>query len=224
MAKELPYFKFTVADWLTGDIVFESYQAQGLFINICAIYWQREGDLSLTDINKRFKNPVELSDLIDRFLTVENGFISISFLDEQFVDRKNQSEINSRNGKKGGRPKGAPTLENKPNANRTQSEDKAKQSNIEKKREEEEKNKRVNIKILEIENSQTWMEGIAMQNRINLKSIEHHLKNFLTTQLLKDEIDNRETKEIKSHFVSWVKIEIPKQVFTNSNHDSDGLL
>ena len=41
MAKNFPYFKFIASEWMTGDIVFESLSVQGLFINICALYWQR---------------------------------------------------------------------------------------------------------------------------------------------------------------------------------------
>lgn len=136
MAKELPYFKFTVADWLTGDIVFESFNVQGLFINICAIYWQRSGVVSVDDINKRFKNPPELAELTDRFISVIDGFISIKFLNEQFEERKHTSFQNSQNGSLGGRPKGVKTLKNKATAKRPLSEHKAKQSNIEKKRKE----------------------------------------------------------------------------------------
>lgn len=144
MAKELPYFKFSVADWLTGDIVYEDFNIQGLFINICAIYWQRNGILSIEDINKRYKNPIELSELSGRFFSLSDGFISIKFLDEQIEDRKRLSNTNSGNGKKGGRPKALVTLEEKANANRTLTEHKAKESNIEKKRKEK---KRINSKI-----------------------------------------------------------------------------
>lgn len=119
MAKGLPYFKFTPTEWLTGDICFESFEVQGLFINICALYWQRDGLVSLEDINKRYKKPTALDSLLDRFISVNNGFISISFLDEQLVDRNHISKTNSLNGSKGGRPK---TLDKKPNAKRTQSE------------------------------------------------------------------------------------------------------
>lgn len=139
MAKELPYFKFIVAEWLTGDIVYESFNIQGLFINICALYWQREGKLSLEDINKRYKNPKELKELTDRFFSVIDGFISIKFLDEQIIERKILSKTNSINGKKGGRPKELNLLVNKPTANQPLTEDKAKQSNIEKKRKEKNK-------------------------------------------------------------------------------------
>ena len=32
MAKELPYFRFTAAEWLNDDISLESYELKGLFI------------------------------------------------------------------------------------------------------------------------------------------------------------------------------------------------
>lgn len=100
MAKNFPYFKFTVSEWMTGDIVFESLSTQGLFINICALYWQRDGNLSIEDINKRYKNPVELLNLINTFVEVENDIISIKFLDEQLIDANHVSKVNSANGKK----------------------------------------------------------------------------------------------------------------------------
>lgn len=145
MERELPYFKFTVAKWLTGGIVFEPLNIQGLFINICALYWQKKGKLALEDINRRYKNPPELQQLTDRFISVNDGFISISFLDDQFEDRKQLSTTNSKNGKKGGRPKAPSIVENKPTANRPLTDRKANESNIEKKREE--KNKNVERKI-----------------------------------------------------------------------------
>jgi len=105
MAKGFPYFKFVVTEWLTGDIVFEDFAVQGLFINICAIYWQRGGKLTVDDVNRRYKTPKELPELIDRFLTVTDGFISIKFLDEQMDDASYISSVNTENGQKGGRPK-----------------------------------------------------------------------------------------------------------------------
>lgn len=135
MAKELPYFKFTVADWLTGDIVYERFELQGLFINICALYWQRNGLLTIDDLIKRYKTEL-ITELSGRFFSVNDGFISIKFLDEQFSERKNKSIVNSKNGSLGGRPKQLKTLRKKANANRTQSEHKANESNIEKKRKE----------------------------------------------------------------------------------------
>lgn len=105
MAKNFPYFKFIVTEWMTGDIVFEDFEVQGLFINICALYWQRDGVLSIDEINKRYKKPARLTDLIDHFIIVNDGLISIDFLDEQLKDANHVSKVNSENGSKGGRKK-----------------------------------------------------------------------------------------------------------------------
>lgn len=101
MAKNFPYFKFIATEWLTGDIVYEDFESQGLFINICALYWQRDGKLSIEDINRRYKNENIIQSLSGRFFSVSDGFVSISFLDEQLVDANHISKVNSENGKKG---------------------------------------------------------------------------------------------------------------------------
>lgn len=113
MAKNFPYFKFTVSEWMTGDIVFEDFATQGLFINICALYWQRDGNLTMMDIVKRYKNPKELNALKGKFIIQKGKKISIKFLDEQLIDANHISKINSINGSLGGRPKKS---ENKPTA------------------------------------------------------------------------------------------------------------
>ena len=105
MAKNFPYFKFIATEWLTGNIVFEPLNVQGLFINICALYWQRDGKLTLEDIKMRYNSPIELTKLTDRFFSVNDGFISLSFLDEQLIQADHISKTNSENGKLGGRPK-----------------------------------------------------------------------------------------------------------------------
>lgn len=101
MAKNLPYFKFIATEWLTGDIVFESFEAQGLFINICALYWQRDGKLYLSDLEKRFGKATAYHSLIGRFIYESEGLITIPFLDEQLEERTQRSEQNSINGKLG---------------------------------------------------------------------------------------------------------------------------
>lgn len=104
MAKNFHYFKFIATEWLTGDIVFEDFELQGIFINICAIYWHRDGEITLTEIKKRFKTE-RIAELTDRFISVSEDFISIKFLDEQLRDVGHVSKVNSENGKLGGRPK-----------------------------------------------------------------------------------------------------------------------
>ena len=52
--KELPYFKFDVAEWLQGDITLCNLETQGLFINICAYYWSRHCNVAYSIIKLRF--------------------------------------------------------------------------------------------------------------------------------------------------------------------------
>ncbi len=119
---------------MLGEISYEPLNVQGLFINICALYWQRDGKLSVEEINKRYKALDELTELTDRFISVSDGFISVKFLDEQLSDAGHVSKVNSKNGSKGGRPKGSKTLgnteekENKPTALLSLNEIKAKKS------------------------------------------------------------------------------------------------
>jgi hypothetical protein len=110
MAKNFPFFKFYATEWLTGNIVFEPLAVQGLFVNICALYWQRDGELTVDDINRRYKFPEELNDLLGRFISVEEGVVSINFLDEQLVEVEHISKVNSINGKKGALAKQAKTV------------------------------------------------------------------------------------------------------------------
>lgn len=128
MATGLHYFKFEPKEWLTGDIVYESLEVQGLFINICAVYWDRNGQLTIEEIEKRYKQATALDSLKGRFIIVNDGVISIAFLDEQLIDRKHISKVNSTNGKLGGAAK---RQGKRTNAKRTLSETKAKSSQLE---------------------------------------------------------------------------------------------
>lgn len=142
MAKNFPYFKFIATDWLTGDIVFESLSAQGLFINICAIYWQRDGVLTIEEVNKRYKSPNELKELSESFLNIKDGFINIQFLDEQLINANHKSKVNAENGAKGG-------LKKKANAKRTLTK---RLANFSKEEEEQEREKEINKKKEEFYN------------------------------------------------------------------------
>lgn len=113
MAKNFPYFKFTATEWLTGDIVYESFELQGLFINVCALYWQRDGNLTIQDLIKRYKNESLIKELVDRYILIIDENISIKFLDEQLIEANHISKVNSENGKKGAEAK-----RNKANAKR----------------------------------------------------------------------------------------------------------
>jgi len=127
MAKELPYFKFYVNDWINGDITLETYELQGLFINVCGYYWSKDCELSLNNLLKKFREvKADIQILIDcGVIKIDNGIVRISFLNEQLQSKEVQIITNRRNGSLGGRPRKEETKE-KPNGlnfdNRNESE------------------------------------------------------------------------------------------------------
>ena len=107
MAKELPYFQFEPAEYLTGDISFCSLEAQGLFTLLCSYYWQRSCKLTKSQFLMRLNHEKELNELIKfNIISVENNDIKIKFLDLQLDNATSRSKLNSANGRKGGAKKG----------------------------------------------------------------------------------------------------------------------
>ena len=83
MSKELPYFKFEPAAYLSGDITICSHEAQGVYINLCCLYWQNDCKLGLSKALRRFKQGL-IDELIEESVVkvVEDQLV-INFLDEQ---------------------------------------------------------------------------------------------------------------------------------------------
>jgi len=99
MAKELPYFQFEPAEYLTKNISFCSLSAQGLFINICSYYWQRGCKITKEQVLKRLNYPNELEELIQEgIIDVKDDFIIIKFLDNQLNNVKSKKEDKSTKG------------------------------------------------------------------------------------------------------------------------------
>ena len=115
MAKRMPYFKFFCSEWNDGDIVFEDYETQGVFINICSLYWSRECNLTKRALERKFPNN------LNNILTLQNenilvidseDLVIIRFLDQEAKEKDGRSSTSATNGAKGGRPK----KPNKPNS------------------------------------------------------------------------------------------------------------
>lgn len=103
MAKELPFFKFNVSEWLTGDISFEDYDVQGLFIRVCCEYWNRSNKLTIKEAKKRTRTTKEIDYLITKgFISRKFNDISIKFLDEERFNIEAKSLKLSIAGRKGG--------------------------------------------------------------------------------------------------------------------------
>ncbi len=98
MAKELPYFKFEPSQWENGTIQMCSFEAQGVFISLCSMYWQRLGELPYKlAVGKICKgNATALDSLIeDEIIKVIDGDICIDFLNEQLSEFESTSKVNS---------------------------------------------------------------------------------------------------------------------------------
>lgn len=98
MSKELPYFKFFSAEWISGDVTLEDYETQGMFINLCALYWQKDCNLSI----KQTKRLHGLNlDALSNLIEIDGDRIVIEFLDEQYKEFDKNHRRNVENGKKG---------------------------------------------------------------------------------------------------------------------------
>lgn len=86
MAKELPYFKFFVSEWILGRIYDYPDKVQGAFLVAICHYWNKNCNYNSVDFErkigkKRFNLLTEL-----KFIEVENETVYISFLDEQYSE------------------------------------------------------------------------------------------------------------------------------------------
>jgi hypothetical protein len=105
MSKELPYFKFFPAEWITGNITLCSIEAQGLFINLCSYYWVKDCSICLANAKQRFSGAENLFEqLINNKIIVINDDdkIIIKFLDEQMCEFVDIVAKRSRAGRLGG--------------------------------------------------------------------------------------------------------------------------
>lgn len=86
MAKELPYFKFNVSEWILGRISDQSDKVQGAFILAICHYWHKKCDYFIVDFKKKLgKNRYDLL-LNLKFIEEENDKVFIDFLDEQYEE------------------------------------------------------------------------------------------------------------------------------------------
>lgn len=221
MAKELPYFKFEPAEYLTKDISFCSLSAQGLFINICSYYWQRNCKITKSQLLKRLNFEDEFDELINEGIidiVGEEKFIIIKFLDNQLTSVEEKSKINFINGSKGGRPKKNPIeTETKPNQNQNESEtkgireDKIRLDNI------------TTIEVIAFDDAfniclfdEQWKEDIERLFKIDRTKIQYALQEFKLHCGTTGENKPKSLNQFKKHFTNWVRVKKQYQVKTEN--------
>ena len=100
MSKELPYFKFFSDQWLGKKITLEPYELQGVFINVCAIYWANDCDIKIATLQKRYGEAIDLL-ISEGYIKSKDGIAKISFLDSQWNERHKIHKELSNSGKAG---------------------------------------------------------------------------------------------------------------------------
>jgi hypothetical protein len=109
MAKELPYFRFTVQDWQNKDISLESYELKGLFIDVCGFYWINDCNTTLTILKKKFSNATILLDELVKLDIIKHekkhDKIEIDFLNKQYDLLSEKRKLRQSAGSKGGNAK-----------------------------------------------------------------------------------------------------------------------
>lgn len=102
MAELLSYFKFIPSHYMSGQIQFCAYDVQGLYMNVCCFYWQRECLMTKEELFRKYKEHGLLQELIDEdIIKIESGNVVIEFLIEQFEPLRLQHLKLSEGGRKG---------------------------------------------------------------------------------------------------------------------------
>lgn len=200
MAKDLPYFKFFCSEWSDGDITLEDYETQGVFINVCAYYWSKEGNVSYDNLLKKFRHAkkivIELTK--NNFIKVKekDNSIYIGFLDEQFKERKSLSKKNADNARKRWGSK-----EERPHSDRNTTASHSQCQNDAIKRREEKKRKEK--KREDLLNNFSWIDDVAKRKSLDVERVKIYLGTFVDDLIAKDDFD-KEIREVKRHFVNWL--------------------
>ena len=103
MAKELPYYRITCQEWQNGHISTMSDSCKGVFADICPYYWVQNCQVTFEMLSEKFKTkPKTIQKLIKReVIKVQNGVVSISFLNKQMAELNKNNKYFSDMGKLG---------------------------------------------------------------------------------------------------------------------------
>jgi len=130
--KQLPWFKFSPADWMMGRISRQSCEVQVAFLRLCCIYWNAECVMTYEHAELEADGYLEKLIALKMVEVYEDG-IGIKFLDIQFSEGKQKREKMSNAGKV--------SAERRMNKMATNVQHSLNESSIEKRREEKNKSR-----------------------------------------------------------------------------------
>jgi hypothetical protein len=106
LAKELPYFRFYVSEWLNDDISFLPYNVKGVFADVCSLYWFKDCSITKAMLEQRLNDAKdELEQLYSMgIIKLDDDMqeIRINFLDEQYDVLSDKRKKRVEAGRKGG--------------------------------------------------------------------------------------------------------------------------
>lgn len=213
MAKEIPYFKFFTGEWANGEITAESYEVQGVFINICSLYWNKEGSLKLNFVRKKFKANEAIDQLLEsEIIKLEGDYLRIGFLDEQLSECESIRLRNSKAGK-------ASASKRKSNTRSTPVEHPLNTPSTNKRREDKEKIREDNSKEEKVlkKFDETSFTNTEMRLKTSKENIRIKLQEFLEIEKLTPQFKNKQEGEILKHFRNWLNYNKPKEVNIKDN-------
>ena len=227
MAKDLPYFKFFCSEWSDGDITLESYEFQGVFINICSYYWSNECNVKYKKLLKKFRGFEDIiSNLMDEniFKLNEDDTICISFLDEQQNERSEKSKMKSKGGKASAE---ARKLKKQQTVNTTLTENQHVLNSCSTETQVLREDKIKEDKIVLKENPNKFKEVLKKFDESNFENTERTLKTnkenirikleeFLEVEMLTPTFTNKPLGEVIKHFRNWLNYNKPKEVLIKS--------
>lgn len=219
MAKGLPYFQFEPSEWENGNIQTCTREEKGLFIDLCAMYWARLGDLPYKLALQKLcaGNATALRSLCDSKIIEEiEGNIHIKFLDIQLDERGAISKKNSKIAKdawaKRKKDKGFNAT-----ALRTQSERNTNAMPIEENRIEENNFKNdFSEKIIEL-GKYVFKDSFAVNRAIttystSLSNLKESFLNFLMSEKYHEkELNELAMSKMSQHFFRWLSTHQPKK-------------
>ena len=218
MAKEIPFFKFFTGEWSNGDITAENYKTQGVFINICAIYWTKEGKVTENFLRKNIRENKCIDELVDsNIIKVEDGSILISFLDEQLIECESIRLKCSSAGKKSALKRASDKLltDVQQTFNGSSTKVQPLREDKEKRRKDKDKenllNDSLSLKVQEIINrfDETNFENTERTFESTKEKIKLRLIEFLEIEQITEQFENRPKGEVLKHFRNWMNYNPP---------------
>jgi uncharacterized protein YdaU (DUF1376 family) len=106
MNSKLPYFKFFVSDYLSGNVQGLSHEEQGIFVNLLCLIWKNGGKLKVDEALRRrlrleehvFNTCLHVLTGVDVLKNID-GFLEVDFINEQLSEREKLREKKVRAGK-----------------------------------------------------------------------------------------------------------------------------